>query len=117
VSAGKTAVHQLNVNDKALDLMIDAIAVLSRRERSFATLKDVVIEFLSQDLGQSGTHLTEFAGLLPLAGVNRVYLRLPSDNSAELDQLKVLLGTHTGKFCSVREAVCFCCVAITYTEK
>lgn len=116
VSAEKTAVHQLNVSDDALDLMINAIAVLSRNERSFATLKDVVTQIIKQDPGLYSSCLTEFPGLLPLAGANRVYLRLSSQNSAALDQLKDILRTHAGKFCSVREAVCFCCLAVTWSQ-
>lgn len=108
----KSTVHQLMVSDAAMDMMIRAIADLSRRNRRFETLRDVVLHILINAPELPEDALDRFFDLMPLVGQNRVFLRVNQEQAAALEALKDELCAHSTQPCSTREAVCFCCLLI-----
>lgn len=117
MGANRTAVYQLHVSDAAHDMMIDAIAELSRRKANFATLRDLVSVALDHRSTLEARQADAISTLKKSASERRVYLRIPTEMVAEIDEIKEELSTNTGLRCSVREAVLLCCLIVRDCEK
>lgn len=108
----KFSVHRLYVSDDAMELMIRAIANLSRANRRFETLRDVVLHVLNTAPEIADETIERFRDLLPLDGQTRIFLRVNQDEAAALEELKDELTARSLHTCNVRDAVCFCCLQI-----
>lgn len=106
----RPAVHQLHVNDKALGLMIDAIAKLSHEEHCFATLSDVLVDALRIPTGEEILRSISANELQSLVGEHKVFVRIPLKTTQEFEMMKKTVGAaFPGRF-GMREAVCYCCM-------
>lgn len=108
----RPAVHQLHVNDKALGLMIDAIAKLSHQRRCFATLSDVLLHALEHRTAAESPAISDLGALQSLVGEHKVYVRIPRESARQFDALKHRVGDALPGKSAVREAVCYCCLII-----
>lgn len=114
--ASNTTVFHLKLSDRALDIAIGAIATLSRKTRKFVNLRDVVFASLNEAATLPPDALERFADLLPLDGPNRIFFRVSDARRETLEQIKEGLSAHTGTSCSMREALCFCCLVMSGKE-
>ena len=72
----RSSVHRLYVSDEAMEVMIRAIADLSRTNRRFETLRDVVVHVLNSAPEIADGTIERFRDLLPLDGQTRIFLRV-----------------------------------------
>ena len=112
VNKDRSSVHRLYVNDAAMEMMIRAIANLSRHNRRFETLRDVVLHVLRTSPEIGDETIERFKELLPLDGQTRIFLRINQAEAAALEALKDELCARSQQTCNVRDAVCFCCLQI-----
>lgn len=112
MTSAKSTVHQLLVDDTAMELMIRAIAKLSWRNRRFETLRDVVLHVIESRPVLAPDMIEGFFDLIPLDGQNRVFLRINQEHTAAFEAFKDELCALTQRNCAMREVVCFCCLLV-----
>ena len=112
MNGSTSSAHRLLVSDAALEMMIQAIAVLSRRNRRFETLRHVVLHVLNSRTDLDPGTVERFFDRAPFEGPNRVHLKITREHAEAFDALKEELCARSGHNCSVKEVVCFCCFLV-----
>ncbi|MEM6409955.1 MAG: hypothetical protein AAF683_00300 [Pseudomonadota bacterium] len=112
MSAEAAVVHRLMVSSEALEIMAEAIKVLTLQKGSFQRLKDVITEALDT-IDPSNTEMPfTFEQAVPLDGGIPIHLRLSKDRNDRLDVFRNKLCGRIGDHCGVRETVIFCAMKI-----
>lgn len=110
--AKAAVVHKLMISREALEIMAEAIKVLTLRQERFQRLKDVVAEAIGT-IDPNSLHVPPtFMEHAPLEGAIPIHLRLSKELNSELDQVRNVLCEQLGDHCGVRETVVFCAMMI-----
>jgi hypothetical protein len=108
----RSGVYPMLVSEGLFAVMVEAIAELSLRRGSFATLRDVVSLALERGPPDDPAVLDQMRRMAPLEGQTRIYLRLYNDQLAKLETFKANIAEQMHGNPNTREMVCICCLLL-----
>lgn len=104
--------HKLMVSREGLEIMTEAVKVLTLREERFQRLSDVIASALETVEPKKAALPKDFGKDPPLGGPIPINLRLTKRLNKELDMFRASLCERDLDHCGVREAVIYCAMQI-----
>lgn len=107
-------VHWLMVSPMAFEIITTALKTTSIRNRRLEKLHGMIADYLDRGAPFSPCDVKAFSELHPFEGDIRIHIRLNAGTDEKLRELKQQLSNLTQLPVGVRDAVVFCCCAITH---
>lgn len=111
-SSRNNTVYRLRLSSNAFEVILDAIRILSARTQRFETFASVIAAGTQIEGDAFPKALNDLAGLMPIDGDIKVFLRLTPESHKIFERFRTSLALMGMDHFGVREAVMTCTLLI-----